>query len=83
MAPCYVVFEGRKPGIYMSWYECNLHVLGYTNARYKKYATYDQAVDAYNASKALAFISQEPQAMQLVHLVHLMVSKVVGKMWLF
>lgn len=39
----------------MSWHECSLHVLGYTNARYKKYATYDQAVDAYNASRTAGY----------------------------
>lgn len=88
MAPCYVVFEGKKPGIYMSWHECSLHVLGYKNARYKKYGNYDQVVHDYNTSKALAFVSQEPEH---VHISALpigspgspMVSKVVGKMWLF
>ena len=53
MAPCYVVFEGRIPRIYWTWHECSLQVLGYSDARYKKYKNYDQALLDYNASKEL------------------------------
>ena len=50
MAPCYVVFEGYTPGIYFTWHECSLQVLGYSNARYKKYQNYEQALHDYNTS---------------------------------
>ena len=50
MAPCYVVFEGYTPRIYFTWHECSLQVLGYKNARYKKYQNYEQALHDYNAS---------------------------------
>lgn len=61
MAPCYVVFEGRIPRIYMTWHECTLQVLGFSNASYMKYQNYDQAVHDYNASKGLACVSQKMQ----------------------
>ena len=31
----YVVWQGRKPGIYTSWKECEAQVSGFENARYK------------------------------------------------
>ena len=41
MGSCYVVFNGKKPGIYMSWHEASEHVLGFKNAIDKKYNNYD------------------------------------------
>ena len=41
MGPCYVVFKGKKPGIYMAWHECSEQVCGVKNAIYKKYNNYD------------------------------------------
>ena len=49
MAPCYVVFHGKQPGIYHTWYECSEQVLGVQNARHKKYSSYEQAVRDFNA----------------------------------
>jgi hypothetical protein len=45
-----VVFEGNTPGIYFTWHEHSVQVLGYKNARYKKYQNYEQALHDYNAS---------------------------------
>ena len=58
MAPCYVVFESYNPGIYFTWHECSLQVLGYKNARYKKYQNYEQALHHYNASLQATTVSQ-------------------------
>ena len=33
----YVVWQGRKPGMYRSWEECEKQVKGYKNARYKAF----------------------------------------------
>lgn len=43
----YVVWVGRKPGIYTSWEECEQQVKGYAGARYKSFPTEDSAESAY------------------------------------
>jgi len=49
MVAYYVVFNGKAPGIYLSWLECSKHVLGVRNAIYKKYSNYEQVVRDYQA----------------------------------
>jgi hypothetical protein len=49
MGSCYVVFYGKKPGIYSSWHEASEHVLGVRNAIHKKYNNYDHALRDFNA----------------------------------
>lgn len=44
----YVVWEGRKPGIYTSWEECKQQVDGVAQAKYK---SFDSAAEAMNAFK--------------------------------
>jgi hypothetical protein len=48
MAPCYVVFEGKKPSIYFTWYECAKQVLKEEGAIYQKYGSYDEALRAFS-----------------------------------
>ena len=48
MGPCYVVFNRKKPGIYMSWHECSEQVLGLKNAIHKKYNNYDHTLRDFN-----------------------------------
>lgn len=55
MPPCYVVFEGKKPGIYFTWYECAKQVLREEGAIYQKYNNYDDALRDFNAR-----VPQEP-----------------------
>jgi viroplasmin and RNaseH domain-containing protein len=57
MGPCYVVFKGKKPKIYMSWYECSEQVLGLKNAIYKKYNNYEHALRDFNAYVGAATLS--------------------------
>ncbi|GGD98015.1 ribonuclease H [Paenibacillus nasutitermitis] len=45
----YVVWAGRKPGIYTSWTECQQQINGFTDAKYKSYETRASAEDAYRA----------------------------------
>lgn len=43
----YVVWEGRSPGIYDSWEECQDQVQGFPGARYKSYSTQEAATAAF------------------------------------
>ncbi|BFH60781.1 ribonuclease H [Paenibacillus azoreducens] len=43
----YVVWEGKKPGIYASWAECQAQVSGYKDAKYKSYESRTEAEAAY------------------------------------
>lgn len=43
MSECYAVAVGRKPGIYPTWDEAEIHVKGYPGAMYKKFKTANAA----------------------------------------
>jgi ribonuclease HI len=43
----YVVWKGRKPGIYTSWGDCEAQVKGYPGAEYKSFATREMAESAF------------------------------------
>jgi len=43
----YVVWEGRKPGIYNTWDECKAQVDGYRAARYISFENYEEAKQAF------------------------------------
>lgn len=43
----YVVWNGRKPGIYSSWNECNKQVSGFKNSSFKGFHTLDDANAAF------------------------------------
>ena len=43
----YVVWRGRKPGVYDSWDDCKLQVEGFGEAAYKAYATLEDAEEAF------------------------------------
>lgn len=43
----YVVWVGDQPGIYDSWEECKLQVERFPNAKYKSFATKEEAVAAF------------------------------------
>jgi ribonuclease HI len=44
----YVVWAGRKPGVYTSWAECQDQVNGYDEAKFKSYESRDEAERAYS-----------------------------------
>ncbi|NLW22170.1 MAG: reverse transcriptase-like protein [Tissierellia bacterium] len=49
----YAVKCGRKIGIYETWAECEAQVKGYSGALYKKFLTYEEALDyIYGSEKA-------------------------------
>lgn len=39
----YAVKTGRNPGIYHTWEECRKQILGFSGARYKSFATMEEA----------------------------------------
>ncbi len=43
----YVVWNGSKPGVYDNWNECKLQVFRYEGAKYKSFATEEEALAAY------------------------------------
>ncbi|HLW08123.1 MAG TPA: ribonuclease H family protein [Marinilabiliaceae bacterium] len=43
----YVVWKGRKPGIYNTWPECQAQVMGFEEALYKSFSTRKEAEAAY------------------------------------
>jgi len=43
----YVVWNGRKPGIYEGWDKCKVQVAGFNGAKYKGFATKDLALSAF------------------------------------
>ncbi len=46
----YVVWEGRAPGIYDTWEECEAQVQGYPGARFKGFTSQDAATAAFRGS---------------------------------
>ena len=45
----YVVFKGRKTGVFSSWSECHEHVDGFPGASYKKFNSTDKAYKAISS----------------------------------
>src|SRR5512138_2497677 len=50
----YVVWNGRRPGIYDTWVECSAQVHGVTGARYKAFTSRAEAEKAYQHGPAAA-----------------------------
>jgi ribonuclease HI len=48
----YVVWKGRKPGIYSSWADCLKQVHSFPAARYKSFTTQSEAIAAYASTPA-------------------------------
>ena len=44
MTKCYVVFDGRVPGVYDKWEDCHRQVNKFSDNYYKGYATREEAV---------------------------------------
>jgi viroplasmin and RNaseH domain-containing protein len=45
----YVVFRGRKPGVFKSWGVCHEYVIGFSGAAFQSYSTRMQTEEAYEA----------------------------------
>ena len=82
MGSCYVVFNGKKPRIYMSWYEASEHVLGFKNALHKKYNNYDHALRDFSAYVEAATTSSKLVPADCGETIPRRVARVVlGRIW--
>lgn len=52
MKKAYVVFKGRKPGIYKTWAECKAQVDGFSGPVFRGYESMEEAVAAYEKQDA-------------------------------
>jgi ribonuclease HI len=43
----YVVYRGKKPGVYDSWARCNEQVAGYKKNNYKSFPCKEEVVASY------------------------------------
>ena len=46
----YVVWKGKKPGIYESWDDCKAQIEGYKGAQYKSFQDFSEAKKAFNGN---------------------------------
>jgi ribonuclease HI len=46
----YVVWKGKKPGIYGSWKTCKAAITGYAGAEYKSFESFTIAQKAFNGN---------------------------------
>lgn len=51
----YGVKEGKMPGVYESWAECEEQVKGYSGAVFKKFSTYEEAFNFTNPEEVTLF----------------------------
>ena len=49
-AKFYVVWKGKRPGVYTTWEDCKAAITGYKGAQYKSFATFEQAKKAYDSN---------------------------------
>ncbi|XP_019239797.1 PREDICTED: ribonuclease H-like [Nicotiana attenuata] len=62
----YVVFRGKKPGLYNSWCECASMVIGFKGNIFKSYKSYDEAVAAFNEFQKENIYSEEQSSSSCV-----------------
>ena len=46
----YVVWKGKRPGVYKSWSECKAEIEGFKGAQYKGFATLAEAEEAFESN---------------------------------
>lgn len=49
----YVVWQGRSPGVYRTWQECQAEINGFSGAKYKSFPTIGEANRAFGESASL------------------------------
>lgn len=62
MTKFYVVWVGKRPGVYSSWDECKAQVIGYPGSKYKSFPTRQQAEMAFNGEESKPTVSAAPPA---------------------
>lgn len=66
MGKYYVVWKGRKPGVYSNWASAFEQINGYSGARYKGFQSREEAYEAYGGSKVQVSSKEAPVAVQAV-----------------
>lgn len=46
----YVVWKGKRPGIYQTWDDCKAQISGVSGAQYKSFSSFEAAKKAYNSN---------------------------------
>ncbi|WP_420401269.1 viroplasmin family protein [Flagellimonas sp.] len=46
----YVVWKGKRPGIFESWDDCKAQITGFKGAQYKSFSSFEEAKKAYNGN---------------------------------
>lgn len=46
----YVVWKGKRPGIYESWEDCKAQIMGFKGAQYKSFSSFGEAKKAFNGN---------------------------------
>ena len=59
----YVVWKGKRPGIYTSWDDCKAMIAGYKGAQYKSFKTFEEAK---KRTTAIMKILKERKTLQVV-----------------
>jgi ribonuclease HI len=49
-AKFYVVWKGKRPGIYTTWDDCKAAITGFKGAQYKSFTSFELAKKAYNSN---------------------------------
>jgi len=49
ISPCYVVFNGRQPGAYYNWPDCQEQVHRFLGGSYKKYNSYEDGIATFKS----------------------------------
>jgi ribonuclease HI len=73
----YVVWKGRKPGIYTTWEECKSQVHKYSGAKYKSFPTLDEAIVAFNSKRVIPTKPATNISNKKPHKKHVVLPKVV------
>lgn len=58
----YVVWKGRKPGIYTTWDECKAQTFGFEKAQFKKFNTREEAESALKSGASFSPQPKKPKA---------------------
>ncbi len=59
----YTIWEGRETGVFEDWETCKQHIQSYENAKYKSFATKEEALKAYQ-SNYWNFVKKEHKQVQ-------------------
>ncbi|XP_009587261.1 uncharacterized protein [Nicotiana tomentosiformis] len=62
----YVVFRGKRLGLYNSWCECAPMVIGFKGSIFKFYKSYDEAIASFNKFQEENIDSEEPSSSSFV-----------------